>query len=155
MTKIFRKTSRNKPEETDTYDFTPIRNYESFRNEECMEKKFTFKSKIFWREIRAYNPKNNIKITSITLDFLMTRKTQLCMHNIATNMLSIMADLSNCQTSLMEFKDHPYETDLTANCNMIRHDYQRDDFLWQRRFDICIQITPRPTITRITIVVFL
>ena len=72
MTKIFRKTFSNKSEETDIYDFTPVRNYESFRNEECMEKKFTFKSKIFWREIKAYNPTNNIKITLITLDFLTT-----------------------------------------------------------------------------------
>ena len=98
------------------------------------------------REIKAYYPTNNIKITSVTFDFLMTHKTQLCIQDIAANILSIMADLSNCQTSLMEFKDHPYETDLTANCFMIRQDCQRNDLLW-RKEDICVQITPRKTIT--------
>ena len=74
MRKIFRKTFKKKFKETNIYDFIPVRNYESFRDEECMEKKFTFKSKIFWREIKAYHSTNNIKITPITLDFLMTRK---------------------------------------------------------------------------------
>ena len=46
MTKIFRKTFKNKFKETNIYDFVPVRNYESFREEECMDKKFTFKSKI-------------------------------------------------------------------------------------------------------------
>ena len=122
MTRIFRKIFKNKFKETTTYEFVPIREYDSFREEKCIDKKFTFKSKIFRRKIKAHHPTNNIKITSITLDFLMASKTQLCMQNIATNVLSKMKDLSNCQTNLMEFESQPYETDLTADCIVKKHE---------------------------------
>ena len=39
MTRIFRKTFKNKFKETTRYDFVPIRKKDSFREEKCMDKK--------------------------------------------------------------------------------------------------------------------
>ena len=75
----------------------------------------------------------------------MASKTQLCMRNIATNVLSIMTDLSNCRAYLMEFEDHPYETDFTADCIVEKH--EDHSFLGNRiTRDISIHIKPGPTI---------
>ena len=63
MTRIFRKTFKNEFKETNRYDFVTIRKYDSFREEKCMNKKFTIKSQIFWRKIKAFHPINDIKIT--------------------------------------------------------------------------------------------
>ena len=140
MTRIFRKTFKNEFKETTRYDFAP------FKENKCIDKKFTFKSKIFCRKIKAYHHTNDIKVTSITLDFLMANKTQLCMRNIATNVLTIMTDMSNRRVCLMEFEDRPYETDCIADCIVLKHE---DQICLGNKItrDISIHIKPRPTIT--------
>ena len=46
----------------------------------------------------------------------MANKTQLNMQNIATNVLMILVDMNDCRVNLMEYEEHPYETDFTADC---------------------------------------
>ena len=78
-------------------------------------------------------------MTSISLDFLMANKTQLNMQNIATNVLMILVDMNDCRVNLMEYEEHPYETDFTADCILERHEEHIIIY-------ISIHIKPRPTI---------
>ena len=76
MTRLFKKTYKEKFKEKTRYDFTPVKEYNSFKEKKCIDQKFAFKSKIFWKKIKAYHYTNDIKVTSISLDFLMAKKTE-------------------------------------------------------------------------------
>ena len=64
------------------------------------------------------------------------------MQNIATHILTILADMSDCRINLMEYEEHPFETDFTADCILEKH----EEHILR---DISVHIKPRPIIKKV------
>ena len=61
------------------------------------------------------------------------------MQNMATEVLTMLANMSNCLIHLMGYEEHPYENDMTADCILEKKEGHRTR-------DISVHIKPRPTI---------
>ena len=61
------------------------------------------------------------------------------MQNIATDVLTMLSNMSDCGIYLMGYERHPYETDMTADCILEKNEGHRTR-------DISVHIKQRPTI---------
>ena len=102
MTQLFRTTYRGgEPRKRIRDHFTSFNGYDSFMEEDHTEKKYAFRSEIFSKKIEAYHFSKNLEVTSLCLDFITAKKTQLYIQNMARETTSIIGEMSDCIVQLM------------------------------------------------------
>ena len=69
--------------------------------EDHTEKKYAFRRKIVSKKIEAYHFSKNLEVTSLCLDFITAKKTQLYIQNMARETTSIIGEMSDCIVQLM------------------------------------------------------
>ena len=66
-----------------------------------IERRYAFRSEVFSKKIEAHNFSNNLEVTSLFLEFITAKKTQLDIQNMVRE-TSIVAEMTDCLVQLME-----------------------------------------------------
>ena len=125
MRKLFRRTNRYRRLKDRKGDkFRLYHGYNKLIQEtkENSRHKYAFKRNCLPKTIVAFEPIQNLEVTSVYIDIITSSETQLDIRDIIVEVANIIDEASNCLVKLLDDNRSVERNDLTLRCTKSRGD---------------------------------